>query len=472
MDNIKKTYYPLENILIQHFADHAEEWKKYDLPEVTSKRKRAIDFFKREGFPNLKMEKWRGTDLEAVYREELNVVDEETPFNKKVDEIFECEVHGFQTRMISVLNGGFYSEEESKLTVSKDGVIIGSLARAQKVYPEIFEKYFGKLPNYMEDGFKAINTAMARDGAFVYVPDNVWFTEDTLQLINILNKPNLVVNTRNLIVLGKNAKLSFLHCDDSVNHYSGLINTVSEIYLDENAELEFYKLQNLNDETALINQVFIDQAASSRVKINVLTLNGGLIRNEISDALNGEEASCDIHGLYLMDKEQHIDNHVIVLHNAPRCNSNQLFKGILDNKSTGVFNGYTYVKRDAQQTNAFQKNSNILMSDDARIDALPHLEIYADDVKCGHGASVGQLDNEALFYLMQRGIPFEDARMLLLFAFADDVINQISIGPLRITIEDMVKRRLRGELSICDRCVLHCSHPEQPLIFDIDMSKI
>lgn len=472
MDNTKKTYYPLENALIRHFTEHAEVWERNDPPEVTVQRKGAMDYFKKQGFPNLKMEKWRGTDLDAVYQEELTVFDEETPFDKKVDEIFDCEVHGFHARMISVLNGSYYSKEESKLTVSPRGVIIGSLAHAQKAYPELFEKYYGKLPNHIEDGFKAINTAMARDGAFVYIPDNVEFTDDTLQLINILNRPNLVVNTRNLIVLGKNAKLSFLHCDDSVNHQAGLINTVSEIYLDENAELELYKLQNLNDETALVNQVFIDQAKTSRVKINLLTLNGGLIRNEISDALNGEEASCDIRGLYLMDKEQHIDNHISVLHNAPHCNSNQLFKGIMDNQSTGVFNGFTYVKRDAQQTNAFQKNSNILMSDDARVDTMPHLEIYADDVKCGHGASVGQLDNEALFYLMQRGIPFEDARMLLLYAFADDIIKEIAISPLRITIEDMVKRRLRGELSICDRCVLHCSNPDQPIIFDIDMSKI
>jgi Fe-S cluster assembly protein SufD len=472
MENTKKTYYPLENVLINHFAEHVAEWEKNDLPEVTSQRKGAMEYFKKKGFPNLKMEKWRGTDMDAVYQEELTVFDEETPFDKKVDEIFECEVHGFHTRMISVLNGSYYSKEEAKLTVNPEGVIIGSLARAQKAYPELFEKYYGKLPNHIEDGFKAINTAMARDGAFVYIPDGVELSGDTLQLIDILNKPNLVVNTRNLIVLGKNAKLSFLHCDDSVNHHAGLINTVSEIYVGENAQLELYKLQNINDETALVNQVFIDQAANSHVKINVLTLNGGMIRNEVSDALNGEEASCDIRGLYLVDKEQHIDNHVTVLHNAPRCNSNQLFKGVLDNKATGVFNGFTYVKKDAQQTNAFQKNSNILLSDSARIDAMPHLEIYADDVKCGHGASVGQLDNEALFYLMQRGIPFEDARMLLMYAFADDILKEVTIDALRITIEDMVKRRLRGELSICDRCVLHCSNPEQPIIFDIDLSKI
>lgn len=472
MDHVKNTYYPLESILIQHFAEHAAEWEKNDLPEVTLQRKEAIDYFKKQGFPNLKMEKWRGTDLDPVYQEELKVFDEETPFEKKIEEIFECEVHGFHATVISVLNGRFYSREEDKLKVSQKGVIVGSLAHAQKAYPELFKKYYGKLPNHHEDGFKAVNTALAKDGAFVYIPDGVEVNGDTLQLINILNKPNLVVNTRNLIILGKHAKLSFLHCDDSVNQLAGLINTVTEIYLDENAKLDLYKLQNLNDNTALVNQVFIDQSKSSHVNVRVLTLNGGMIRNEVSDALNGEEADSYICGLYLMDKKQHIDNHISILHNAPRCNSNQLFKGILDDHSTGVFNGFVYVAPDSQKTNAFQRNSNILLSDDARVDSLPHLEIYADDVKCSHGASDGQLDEEALFYLMQRGISYEQARMLLMYAFADEVIRQISIEPLQVTIEDMVKRRLRGELSICDRCVLHCSNPDQPVSFDIDLSKI
>jgi Fe-S cluster assembly protein SufD len=321
------------------------------------------------------------------------------------------------------------------------------------------------------DGFKALNMAVAGDGVFIYVPDNVE-VKDTLQIINILNKPSLAVNVRNLLILGKNARLRLLHCDDSVNHHAGFINKVNEVFLDENAELELYKLQNLNDETVLLNQTAISQMASSRLKVNAFSLNGGMIRNEIHDFMNGQGAWSDIRGLYLMDQKQHIDNQVNVYHNVPHCDSNQLFKGILDNEATGVFNGYIYVKRNAQQTNAFQRNANILLTKTARIDTMPHLEIYADDVQCSHGASVGQLDNEAMFYLMQRGIPFADARMLLMYAFADAVINEISIEALRISIEDMVKKRLRGDLSICDRCVLHCSKPDQPVVFDIDLSKI
>ncbi len=440
------------------------------LPVSDNLRQKAAEAFRKSGFPHNKMERWRNTDLKAVYARNFEIYDRLTPYEKKLSEIFLCEVHDFESRVISVLNGSWYGPEKERLSVEKNGVIVGSLSAALQKYPELAEKHFGNIMP-LSDGLKALNLAVAGDGVFIYVPDNVE-VETTFQIINILNKPNLAVNVRNLVVLGKNARLRLLHCDDSVNHHAGFVNKVNEVFLDENAELELYKLQNLNDETALFNQTAVYQSANSWLKVNAFSLNGGLIRNEIHDFMNGSGAWSDIQGLYLMDQKQHIDNQVNVYHNVPHCDSNQLFKGILDNEATGVFNGYIYVKRDAQQTNAFQRNANILLTKTARIDTMPHLEIYADDVQCSHGASVGQLDEEAMFYLMQRGIPFADARMLLMYAFADAVINEISIDALRISIEDMVKRRLRGDLSICDRCVLHCSHPEQPVIFDIDLTKI
>lgn len=438
------------------------------LPVSDNLRQKAAESFRKSGFPHNKMERWRNTDLKGLCQTDFEIFNRDIPYEKELSEIFLCEVHGFESRILSVLNGSYYDRE--KLTVDPQGVIVGSLAAALKKYPALVERHLNTiLPQ--SDGFKALNMALAGDGVFIYVPDNVQ-VENTLQIINILNRPNLAVNVRNLFVLGKNARLRLLNCDDSVNHHAGFINKVNEIFLDDNAELELYKLQNLNDETVLLNQTAISQSGNSRLKTNAFSLNGGLIRNEIHDFMNGSGAWSDIRGLYLMDQKQHIDNQVNVYHNVPHCDSSQLFKGILDNEATGVFNGYIYVKRDAQQTNAFQRNANILLTKTARIDTMPHLEIYADDVQCSHGASVGQLDEEALFYLMQRGIPFADARMLLMYAFADAVINEISIDALRISIQDMVKRRLRGDLSICDRCVLHCSKPDQPVVFDIDLTKI
>jgi len=469
MKKRKKTY-PLEEMFVRHFTDYNEEISRYDFPKARQMRREAMEAFQQTGFPDKKQERWRNTNLEGIYKNDLKVLDGEIPYEKKLSEIFLCEVHGFESRVLSVLNGCFYSQEKDKLSVDSNGVVVGSLAKAMQEYPELVGKHYGKIMP-PSDGFKTLNTAMATDGVFIYVPDNVE-VDNTFQIINILDKPGLAINVRNLVILGKNAKLRLLHCDDSVNRHAGFINKVNEVFLDENAELELYKLQNLNDETVLLNQTAVQQSAGSRLKINAFSLNGGMIRNEIYDLMDGKGAWSDIRGLYLMDQKQHIDNQVNVFHNVPHCDSSQLFKGILDNEATGVFNGYIYVKRDAQQTNAFQRNANILLSKTARVDTMPHLEIYADDVKCSHGASVGQLDDEALFYLMQRGIPFADVRMLLMYAFADAVIDEISIEALRVSIEDMVKRRLRGDLSICDRCVLHCSNPDQPVIFDIDLSKI
>ncbi len=471
MEKMTKTRYPLEKILHDFYQDRVSTWDKEDSPGIAGLRKKAYDFFESNGLPNKRMEKWRSSDLSGVYEEPLRVAYETVTYEKEINEIFRCEVHGFNTEVISLLNGSYYSPEKDKLSISEEGVIVGSLRDALKQYPELVEKYYGHISGFEDDGFKAVNAAMARDGVFVYVPDGVEI-KNTMQLIKILNQPDIMVNTRNLIVLGKNSKLTFLHCDDSVNHHAGLTNTVNEFYLHENAELELYKLQNLNDESVLLNQSYIHQEANSRLKVNIQTLNGGMVRNEITNFLNGSGAESEIMGLYLMDKQQHIDNQILVKHNAPHCNSHQLFKGIMDDEATGVFNGFIYVARDAQKTNAFQRNNNVLLKTTAHIDTQPQLEIYADDVKCSHGATVGQLDSEGMFYLMQRGIPFEDARMLLLYAYADEVISKISIEALRVSIEDMVKRRLRGELSICDRCVLHCSNPDQPLTFDIDISKI
>jgi len=432
---------------------------------------KAFTIFKEKGLPHKKMNKWRDTDLFEWYQKPFTPVTAKEEFTKEVNDIFECTVQGFDSNVVSILNGHYYSPEESGLQTFDNGVIIGSLVKAKKEFPEYFEKYDSNIDNTITNGLTAINAVLAEDGVFVYVPDNVE-VEKPVQLIKLVNKRGLMLNTRNLIVLGKNSRLTFLHCDDSINHDDSFVNTLTEVHIGENASLDLYKLQNINDETALLNNSFFNMERNSRLKVNVLTFNGGLIRNELHVNLNGEGAEADLKGLYLMDKQQHVDNQVYVNHNAPRCNSNELFKGILDEESKGVFNGYIYVARDSQKTNAYQRNNNILMTSSAKINTMPFLEIYADDVQCSHGATVGQIDNEAMFYLMQRGISFDDARMLLMFAFAAEITDNIRIETLKINIDDMVKKRLRGELSICDRCVLHCTTPDKPIDFEIDLSKI
>ena len=463
---------PLELSITNHFEDNKNEEYNLCHPKVTEAKAAGIKLLHDIGLPLSDTEKWRNTNLSKFYSKKYLIGSEKPVFDKQINEIFSCTVQGFDTNVFALLNGWYYSSEEEQIQVLDDGVIIGSIRAAQEKYPELINEYFNEIALPSEHGLNSANAAIFTDGIFIYVPDNME-SEKAIQLIKMVNRDSdIMINTRNLIILGKNSKLSFLHCDDSINQHHGFLVTNTEIFLDENAKLDLYKLQNLNDNTTIVNSTSVRQKKNSEIKTNVITFNGGTIRNEFVIDLQGEGANADVSGIYLMDKKQHIDNQLLIKHSAPNCTSNQMFKGVLDDTASGVFKGAVYVARDAQHTAAFQKNANILMTSEASIDTMPFLEIYADDVKCSHGATVGQLDSEAMFYLMQRGISKSDAKLLLMYAFTAEVTNKIDIEALQTNIDDMIKKRLRGDLSICDKCVLHCSTPDTPIIFDIDMSKI
>jgi Fe-S cluster assembly protein SufD len=442
-----------------------------DPDEVKALRETAFADFLRLDFPTIKWEAWKNTDLKKVLDRDYNFYFEPAKEHIDIEKVFQCEVPDFDTHIISLYNG-WYVYRDKPLTKLPDGTILGSFARAMEEYPEIILKHYNQYAKENKNGLNSLNTAYAQDGIFIYVPDGVE-TYKTIQMVNILNKEdNLFVQNRNLVIVGKNSKLTLVHCDDSHNHKSSFTNTVTEVFMDEGAKVDHYKLQNLNNITSLINSTFFYQSANSNLTSFAISLNGGLIRNDIRITLDGEGSNADINGLYLVDKEQHVDNQVFVDHAKPGCTSNELFKGILDDQSTAVFNGHILVRKDAQKTNAYQKNRNVLLSDKATVNAKPFLEIYADDVKCSHGATVGQLDDEAMFYIKSRGISEYNAKLLLMYAFAAEVINKITIVPLKDRIDDLVKKRLRGELAICDQCVLHCRNQEKIYDFNIDMSKI
>ena len=461
----------LKNKLINLFEENKNLIFKNEPQYISNLRNQAIEKFYQLGFPTTKMEGWRNTDLTKALLKNYNHFFSSIQGNVNVEELFKCEIHNFDTDIVSFLNG-FYVNGDSQLRTMPDGTVVGSIAKAIEQYPEIFEKYYNKNVQSDKNAFVALNTAFAQDGLFIYVPDGVEVNK-AIQMVSIINhNENLFIQNRNLIILGKKSRLTLMQCDDSINQQSSFNNSVTEIFVDENANLDHYKLQNLNNDSTLINSTFVHQKSGSSASTNSITLNGGLIRNDTFVKLNGQVCDANVYGVYLMDKTQHIDNHVFIDHAESNCSSNELFKGILDEDATGVFNGHILVRRNAQKTSAFQSNKNILLTNTASIDTQPFLEIYADDVKCGHGATVGQLDTEAMFYLRSRGITEANARLLLMYAFAAEVINKISIKPLRDRIDDMVKKRLRGELSICDKCVLHCGSPEKEIHFDIDMRKI
>ena len=465
------TDFPLKKTLINNFVAYGKEICADNNNSIIDIRKQAYDRFIEQGLPTQKLEAWRNTDLAEAYNEEYDHYYTQANVIKDIDSVFQCNIPHLNTTMIALLNG-WYVYKDVPLKTMPDGTIIGSMAEAMKVYPEIFEKYYAKYATSKDDGFIALNTAMAQDGFFIYVPDNVQ-VKKPIQIVNVIDyDKNIFLQTRNLIVLGKNSELTLIHCDDSYNHQKCLCNTVSEIIQDENSSLDHYKMQNVNNSSTLINSSYFYMKNNAKLTTNGMSLNGGILRNNNHITIDGEGCDANVYGLYLMDKKQHIDNQVFIDHAKPNSMSNELFKGIMDDTASGVFNGHVLVRRDAQKTNAFQRNKNILLTDKAKVNSKPFLEIYADDVKCSHGATVGQLDTEAMFYIRSRGICEDSARMLLMYAFCDEIIQKITVAPLLHRLEDMVKKRLRGELSVCAQCVLHCSHPEKEFNFEIDLSKI
>lgn len=464
--NIKPTNAALSKL----FREQCSMIGKDDNGYIEQLRISAIESFGNTGFPTPKLEEWRNTSLETALEREYNF--DFKPNQEKVDinSIFRCEIHNFETYLFTQLNG-WYVYENAPLTELPGGVIVGSLREAMKRYPEIFEKHYGHYAGIDLNGLIALNTAFAQDGIFIMLPENT-SVEKPIQMVNIVNSSeNMFIQPRHLIILGKNSKLTLVHCDDSIQHENTFINSVTEIFLGENSEIDYYKLQNKDEGSTVVTSLFIHQEDNSRAQSNTLTLNGGLIRNDVFANIHGRGCHTELNGLYLVDRHQHVDNQVYINHAQADNTSTQLYKGIIDDEASAVFNGHIIVQRDAQRTNAFQTNRNILLNDNAKVTTKPFLEIYADDVKCSHGATVGQLNPEALFYLRSRGICEKNARMLLMYAFASEVVNKIKIDILRDRIDDMVQKRLKGELSICDQCVLHCKD-DRKISFEIDMAKL
>jgi Fe-S cluster assembly protein SufD len=470
MPNLTEHSISAEQMMTRLFAENLETIKARESAFVTGLRQTAIDIVQRNGFPFPHTENWRYTNLQPLFNApyQFDFSNQSRPFD--ISKIFTCDVYDLDTFSITLLNG-WYVYQNAPLTSLNDGTIIGSLSKAMEEYPEIVEKYLGSLADMNQPGLAALNTAFWQDGMFIYVPEGV-IVEKPIQVINIVNSEEpLMIHPRHLVVMAKNSKLTLVHCDHSLTHNVSFTNSLAETFLAEGAHLDFYKIQNKGHNSAVVNTLFFNQKHHSNLTSNALVLNGGFTKNIINVKLEESESRAELNGLYLVDSNQHIDSQLFIDHASPQCVSEQLYKGILDDESTAVFNGKIMVRKDAQKTLAYQNNRNILLTDDAKANAQPQLEIYADDVKCSHGATVGQLDPEALFYLRTRGLSERSARMLLMYAFAGEVVQRISIEPLRERIDHLIEKRLKGELSICDQCVLHCNSKE-PTVFNIDVSKL
>lgn len=426
-----------------------------DYPElVKSLREKSIEEFIKQGIPEKKSERYKYTHLLPLFEKEYKLKLQRDNFNFELSEVFNCDVPNLNTDAILLINGFYYTKNQINGALP-GGIWIGSIKQAFEEKPEIIKEHFGKYSSY-DDGLIALNGSFFMDGFLIYVPKNQHI-EKPLQIINLMiSDYDILVNQRNLIILDDNSSADIVICDHTLTNKSFFTNSVTEVYVGENAIFNQTNLQNENNEAVKVGSTFVYQKANSRVSDNIITLHGGTIRNNIKVTLDGEGADAAISGLYVTDQTQHVDNYIFVNHAKPHCTSNQLFKGVMDDSSTGSFYGRILVSPDAQKTIAYQKSSNLLLTTDTKISARPQLEIYADDVKCSHGGTVGQLDQEALFYLRSRGIGKSEARLLLMFAFAHEIIENIAVKPLRERIDDLVNKRLRGELARCQNCTIHC----------------
>lgn len=436
--------------------DRNRELLKQDSPDfVNETRDGGIAQFRKLGIPDRSNENYKYLNLDHVYKHQFLDYLMPEKINFDINHIFQCDIPTLDTHVVTLLNG-FYFAHANPITELPSGTLVGSMNHAFKEVPDLVKKHYGRYAEMDKEGLVALNSAFARDGIFIYVPDGAVLRKP-IQIVNLLfSKNNLRVQHRNLLVVGKNAEARIIVCDHTLSDHRFVTNTVNEMFVDENARLDYIKVQNEHNLATKLSNIYVHQERNSRINTNTITLHGGIVRNNIHVLMNGEGCESNITGLYLVDKGQHVDNYIYVDHAKPNCTSNQLYKGVLDDFATGAFNGRILVRRDAQKTKAFQANNNILLTDDAKMNTKPQLEIYADDVKCSHGATVGQLDENAMFYLRARGIEEREARLMLMYAFAHEIIAGIEVEPLRERINDLVDKRLRGELSRCENCAIHC----------------
>ena len=437
------------------FRENIGNISRVSSPYINSFRNRAFERFSELGIPSKKNEAYKYTNLNLFFDHEYSGYFLPVAADFRKAENFKCDVSDLDAYGLALING-FYPAVKDKIKRLPDGIWIGSLNEAALKFPELIEKHYAQYAQSDVDGLVHLNTAMASDGVFIYVPDGVK-TDKPVQVVNLVDAAeDTFTQHRNLIIVGNGAEFSLIICDHTLAPNKFLTNGVTEIHVGENARFDIIRVQNEHNAACKITHTFIHQEKNSVTSSNNMTLHGGLVRNNTYHYLGGERAETVSSGLFLTDKFQHVDNYVNVDHAFPDCTSNQLFKGIIDDMSTGAFNGRVLVSQAAQGALAYQKNNNILLTDDAKMYSKPQLEIFADDVKCSHGATVGQIDEEAMFYLRSRGIDKREARLMLMFGFAHEVIQNISIEPLRERMDNLVMQRLRGELSRCASCIVKC----------------
>ena len=443
--NSEQQYIDLYKQCRQMICDHSS-------PVMNAQREAAFERFASTGFPSRKVERYKYTDIQKLMAPDygLNLNRLDIPVDPY--QAFRCDVPNLSTQLYFVVNDAFYSTPKQT-----EGVVVGSLKELSSLHSSLslpLSNYYNQLAGKDGDAITDLNTMLAQDGLLVYVPKNT-VVDKAIQVINILRSDvDLMVNRRVLIVAEEGAEVRLLFCDHTADDRNFLATQVIEVLAEENAKVELYCLEETHAKNVRLSNVYVQQAANSRVKHNVITLHNGVTRNKLDLTLAGEGAECVCNGCVIADKQQHVDNNTLIVHEAQHCTSNELYKYVLDEQATGAFAGRVYVAHGAQKTTSQMTNQNLTATREAHMYTQPMLEIYADDVKCAHGSTVGQLSDAALFYMRQRGIPEKEARTLLQVAFIREVVDQIELIPLRDRLHHLIDKRFRGELNKCEGCKL------------------
>ena len=426
---------------------------RHSAEAMNAPRAKAFADFERIGFPTRKQEKYKYTEVADLFAPDYGLNLNRLPIPVNPYEVFKCDVPNMSTSLYFVVNDAFDKHDHPSAQLP-EGVLFGSLKEMSEQHPELVKKYYGKLADTAKDGVAAFNTLFAQDGVLMYVPRNK-VVEKPIQLVNILRADvDFMVNRRVLVILEEGAQAKLLVCDHAMDNVNFLSTQVVEVFAGENAVFDLYELEETHDSTVRFSNLYVRQEAGSNVLLNGMTLHNGTTRNTTEVTLAGRGAEINLCGMAIADRNEQVDNHTFIDHQVPDCTSNELFKYVLDHQATGAFAGKVLVREGAQRTCSQQTNRNLCATREARMYTQPQLEIYADDVKCSHGATVGQLDENALFYMQQRGISLQEARLLLMFAFVNEVVDQIRMEALKDRLHLLVEKRFRGELNKCQGCAI------------------
>lgn len=425
-----------EKILSSYVAFEDSVNINSDLHEIRTK---ALQNFEKLGFPTKKLEAWKYTSLNSVLKEDYSIFPDRDASVEFAD-VKKYFIHEIDSYKIVFVDGK-YSSFLSTTTHDGKDVCLLSAAFSKEKYKPIVEKYFNKIAK--QDNLTSLNTAFATEGAFIHIPKNVE-VEKPIQIINFTTGKEhaTMLQPRNLIIVEQNAHVQIIERHQNLNNNAVLTNSVTEIYTDTHATVDYYKIQNDNNDASLVDNTYIEQQKESTCSVHTFSFGGNITRNNLNFYQKGEHINSILKGITIIEGKQHVDHHTLVNHIEPNCESHQDYKGIYADRSTGVFNGKVIVEKEAQKTNAYQQNNNVLISDKATINAKPQLEIFADDVKCSHGCTIGQLDDQALFYMQQRGIPKKEAKALLMYAFANTVLESVKIPEVKKRITKLIANKL------------------------------